>query len=99
MWSYYSLFDSLSRSYTKEERNNHRNKAVFIRAKTTLHKSKAVHSANVDNMGKYLEKLIKSESIASKEEFFENTVAFDGAADLMDKLDEAKERYQDENKS
>jgi len=67
-------------------------KKFLTEKKQKLGKTKAAHSANVDKMGNYLEKLIKSEAIAGKGEFFQNIVSAEGGVDLIDKLGEAKFR-------
>lgn len=67
-------------------------KKFLLEKKESLNKSRKLQSDNVSKMENYLEKLIQSEAIASKGEFFENAVAFEGGVDLIDKLGEAKAR-------
>ena len=94
IWEIYRIdkdIKDVNKSLSKKEITKGR-KEFLNEKKSKLNKTKSSHNANVDKMEAYLKKLIKSEAIAATGEFFENVVAFDGGADLIDKLGEAKVR-------
>ncbi|MCM8542574.1 MAG: hypothetical protein NE328_20055 [Lentisphaeraceae bacterium] len=67
-------------------------KKYYSEKKEKLQKEKSSYNSTLDKNLAFMKKLIESEAIASKGEYFVNEVAHEDGVDLIDKLGDAKTR-------